>query len=107
MHIKFKNSIALFLLAVLLSPMAIKAVHHHHSLNTFFSGKERQLHPLQEKCSICNFEYSVFFPFKATAFSAIPFLADYSVLGIHEAVYVNFLHFSFLLRAPPFVADFF
>ncbi len=104
MRNKSKNIIALSLMAIMLSPMVIKVV-HHHGHQAFYATNEKQIHPLHEKCAICNFEFSVFLPYKCPVFFEKPVIADHFTACQLEDIFIRFPHFSFLLRAPPEVTS--
>ena len=58
---KFKNIISLLLLLVFLLPNLVKLEHYHQ--HPFYQVKNEKLyHLFQDKCVICNFEFSIFLP---------------------------------------------
>jgi len=100
MTAKFKNIISLLLLLVFFLPTIVKLEHHHQH---YFCQpqNEKQFRVFQDKCVICNFEFSVFL----SAFENIEMQNEnptdrysnrYKSLPIS-----NLSQYSFSLRAPP------
>lgn len=97
---KFKNIISLLLLLVFFLPTIIKLDHHHQHL-TSHSQNEKRFNVFQDKCVICNFEFSVFL--SATENIELQnenpgdsYNNNYKSLSI-----CNLSQYSFALRAPP------
>jgi len=97
---KLKNIASLWLVIILLTPTFVKFEHHHEHV-IWHPSKERQFHIFHEKCAICSFEFSVFFPEKTGIVPAKSELTD-----SYNNFYKAFHHsdpsrYTFLLRAPP------
>ncbi len=97
----FKHSISLFLLLVFILPSIVK-FEHKHELSTICKAKsEKHFHIIQEKCGICNFEFSVF----SSGFGNLSILKENPVdnyFNSYTSQYLSKLsQSSFLLRAPP------
>lgn len=101
---KFKNIIVSLLLSIFLIPTFIKLEHHHeHHYNpSECSQKNQQKSPkLEEKCAVCNFEFSIFVTQSAIAVSKKIELFDGYVERYRSHNISNFSKYSFSLRAPP------
>lgn len=100
MKVKFKNIISLLLLLVFLLPTIVKLEHHHQH---YFCQpqNEKQFRVFQDKCVICNFEFSVFI----SATENIELQNDIpidSYRNHYKSLSIsNLSQYSFALRAPP------
>jgi hypothetical protein len=98
---KFKNIISLLLLLVFFLPTIVKLKHHHQHITSHFQS-EKQFNVLQDKCVICNFEFSVFLP----AIENIELQNDIPVdsyMNHYKSLsFCNLSQYSFALRAPPY-----
>jgi len=96
----FKNSMAIFMVAILLLPPLVKLEHHHDHF-VCKAKTEKHFHDHHDKCQICSFEFSVFM---SEAFFSLPenqisfsvYSNDYKVDNFSTTP-----DYTFLLRAPP------
>lgn len=97
---KFKNIISFLLLLIFILPTIVKLEHHHVNFISI-TKNENHSHVFQEKCAICNFEFSVFL----SSFENIDLQKENpldSYFNNYNSRYnSNLSQFSFLLRAPP------
>ncbi|OFY48937.1 MAG: hypothetical protein A2W85_14830 [Bacteroidetes bacterium GWF2_41_31] len=95
-----KNIASLLLFLVFLLPSLVKLEHHHKRFECK-SGSGTHYHSFQEKCAICNFEFSVFSSdFENIVLQKRQPLAKYR--NHYKSVnYSTLSTYSFLLRAPP------
>ncbi len=97
---KFKNIASLLLLLVFLLPSIVQLEHHHKHF-IYKAKNEKQYLVFQEKCGICNFEFSVF----SSDFENIELQKDKPLdkycNNYSSLYYSNISDYSFLLRAPP------
>lgn len=101
MIIKFKNITSLILLLVFLLPSIVKLDHHHDSF-VCKAKKEKHYHVFHDKCSVCNFEFSVFSTEPENILLQKELPADKFCNNYRSVNYTNFSKYSFLLRAPPY-----
>jgi hypothetical protein len=105
---KFKNTISISLVIILLLPMTIKlfdGLFHHHDHFHCTAKNEKHFHRYHEKCPIPSFELS-FFSIEKQIQTTQKF--DFGVEQndlYHFTPCCNSLKYSFLLRAPPASAD--
>lgn len=95
-----KNIASLLLLLVFLLPSLVKLEHHHKRFECK-SKSGMHYHAFQEKCAVCNFEFSVFSSdFENIVLQKKQPLANYC--NHYKSVnYSTLSTYSFLLRAPP------
>jgi len=95
-----KHNASLLLLLVFLLPSLVKLMHHHKRFECK-SESGMHYHSIQEKCAICNFEFSVY----SSEFENIVLRKKQPLAKYHNHYKsVNFStlsKYSFLLRAPP------
>jgi hypothetical protein len=97
---KIKNITALLFLFVFLLPSVVKIEHHHkHVLN--ISAGEKHQQAFREKCSICDFEFSVFIDIVKNNDCQKKNPSDNYSNNYNSRYNSNISQFSFLLRAPP------
>jgi hypothetical protein len=98
---KFKNIISLLLLLVFLLPTIVK-LEHHHQHHIYQAKNEKQFRVFQDKCVICNFEFSVFLP----AIENIELQNEDPIdcySNNYKSLHIcNLSQYSFALRAPPY-----
>jgi len=99
---KLKNTISLLFLLVFLLPTIVKIGHHHEHF-ICKAKNEKHFYEFHEKCSICNFEFTVFLSdIENIDLQKENPLDSYSNKYISLFNY-NLSQYSFLLRAPPSV----
>ncbi len=104
MKSNFKNNVALLLLMVFLLPSIVKMEHHHENF-VCKAKHDTHYHNYHEKCSICDFNFSVFSKDHIIiGFKHIQPIIDYKTTPI-SFNYENLCQYSFLLRAPPFIQN--
>jgi hypothetical protein len=97
---RFRNSLAILMVASFLLPTMVKLEHHHdHFVCT--AKAEKHFHDYHEKCQICSFEFSVFmseefFSLPENQISFGVFTNDYKAGNFSTTP-----DYTFLLRAPP------
>jgi len=95
-----KHIVSIILAMILLMPTLIKLEHHHdHNCNHDQDNRSTTL--FEEKCFICDFQFSTFVSNEFIPYS-ISF--DYIELRTNSNTsfhYLNNSKYSFLLRAPP------
>jgi len=91
----------ILLLVVFLTPMTVKFFHHHEPVK-YIPGSPQNSTSYQEKCAICNFEFSLFSQQNDKIFSQPTVLTDHycNHYSIGKIV-IPFINL-FRLRAPPF-----
>lgn len=95
-----KNIVFLFLLLVFILPSIVKLEHHHEHFE-YKAKNENQNHLFNEKCAVCNFEFSVFSPdFEKIVLPKKQPVSKYCNNYI-SVNYSSLPKYSFLLRAPP------
>jgi hypothetical protein len=95
-----RNIIPVFLALVFLLPTFIKFSHHHeHHYST--PTHKKQFSVSDEKCPVCNFEFSVFQKGKISFGNQKNEINIIHNPGRLTSTYADFHGFSFLLRAPP------
>jgi len=100
MRRKFKNIVSLLFLIAFLLPSIVKLEHHHQHFECN-AKSEKHFHELHEKCSICNFEFTVFLSdIENVDLQKENPIDHYSNNYISLPNY-NLSQYSFLLRAPP------
>jgi len=97
---KFKNIVSLFFLIAFLLPSVVKLEHHHQHFECK-AKVEKHFHELHEKCSICNFEFTVFL----SGIENVD-LQKENPIDRYANKYIslynhNLSQYSILLRAPP------
>ena len=97
---KFKNIVSLLLLSVILLPSIVKLEHHHHHV-VYKLINDKNSHGFQDKCPICNFEFSVFISSVDNADLQKENPIDSYRNNYNSRYNYNLSQFSFLLRAPP------
>jgi len=97
---KFKNIASLIFLLVFLLPSIAKLEHHHVHLN-YKEKSERNHNVLNEKCSICNFEFSIFSSESENINLQKEKTEDNYCNNYSSQYYSNLSQLYFLLRAPP------
>lgn len=105
MIIRLKYIFTLLLVLLLFAPIIVKFEHHHNHFECK-SKTEKHIHTEQEKCYICNFEFSVFSSnfnelFTVKISPLIKFI--HSCYKFHNS---NWSKYSFSLRAPPYLYSF-
>ena len=96
-----KNIVFLFLLLVFILPSIVKLEHHHEHFE-YKAKNEKQNHLFNEKCAVCNFEFSVFSSdLKKIVLTKEQPVAKYCN-NYRSVNYSTFSKYSFLLRAPPY-----
>jgi hypothetical protein len=100
MNFKLKNIISFLFLLIFLFPLVVKLEHHHEHI----SNKVKSENPtsvLNEKCLVCNFEFSVF----STDIENVDLLLEKPIANYcnnYCSIYfLNNSQSSALLRAPP------
>lgn len=104
MAIKLKKIGSLLLVLILMVPSIAKIEHHHNYLE-YQPKNEKEYHTDHGKCYICSFEFSLFSVAKNLLLSAKP---DYYLIqdsSFTQYFISNTLKYSFLLRAPPLLAN--
>jgi len=101
---KFKNIIPFTLLLVFLLPSIVKLT-HHYELTECKVHKENNYHVPHERCPICDFEFSIFL----AGTWEIDFQEEHPLAYFcnnYDSVFFSDpSQFSFLLRAPPVIAN--
>lgn len=97
---KFKNITSLLLLVVFLLPTLVK-LGHEYKLITNDLKNEMHNHALQNKCPICNFEFSIFI--SNSEFIPLQYhnFLDSYFNNYNSRYNSNLSQFTLLLRAPP------
>lgn len=85
---------------VLFMPSIVKLDHHHEHFFCTAKG-EKHFHTYHEKCAVCSFEFSVFFPEKINIDSKKDKVIDNYNSCINIYHNSNLSKYSFLLRGPP------
>jgi len=98
---KFKNITSLLLLLVFLLPSIVKLEHHHEHFKCT-TKNEKHYHVFHDRCGICNFEFSVFFPSIENIVLQKENPLDSYSNNYNSRYNSNLSQFSFLLRAPPY-----
>ena len=104
MAIILKKIGSLLLVLILLVP-SIAKIEHHHCYVDYQSKDEKEYHTDHGKCYICSFEFSLFSVYENPPLTAKP---DYYQIqdSSNKQYYIsNSLKYSFLLRAPPLLAN--
>lgn len=95
-----KHIVSIILVMILLMPTVIKLEHHHdHHCN--HDHDNRSITLFEEKCFICDFQFSTFI---SNEFIPYTVRFDYAELSTNQHTsfqYLNNCKYSFLLRAPP------
>jgi hypothetical protein len=99
---KFKYITSVFLIIVFLLDTAVKIEHHHQHYAVDFKN-ERHNTVIQDNCPLCNFEFPVFLSSIEYFHLQNANLIDAYLNTYNSRYNSDFLHFSFLLRAPPFI----
>jgi hypothetical protein len=97
---KFRNIISLLLLSVFLLPSIVKLEHHHDQVVSK-AKNEKHSSIFQDKCPICNFEFSVFLSSAENIDLPKENPLDNYCNNYYSRYNSNLSQFSFLLRAPP------
>jgi len=100
MVVKFRNSIAILMVGLLLLPSIVKLEHHHDHF-VCHAKNEKHFQEHHEKCQICNFEFSVFSVSKIEFFHTTDELIGIYIAPCYKFFYSDWSKYSFLLRAPP------
>ena len=104
MNVKLRKIISVLMVVILLTPSIIK-LEHHHSHFACHSKTEKHFHTIHEKCLLCSFEFSVYFLAKAKLHSKKTILKDGYNIRLYNSYYSDCSEYSFLLRAPPLLAN--
>lgn len=101
---RYKNIVSLMLVLILIAPNIIKLEHHHDHF-VCKAKHEKHFHLYHEKCLICSFEFSTYTYSGNNVASA---KADYQVFCgnyFQQSDITEKSKYSFLLRAPPLLAN--
>ena len=97
---KFISITSILLLLVFLLPTIVKLEHHHkHFVCKAKDEKHNQV--FQDKCAICNFEFSIFLSSVENIDLQKENPLDSYCNNYNSRYNSNLFQFSFLLRAPP------
>ena len=100
MILKLKKIFSFLLVLILLTPTIVKLEHHHNEFICNAKG-EKLFHTYNERCAVCNFEFSIFLSEKTTI-SSIKIIKFNSYSNCYTSFpNSNLSKYSFLLRAPP------
>ncbi len=98
-HMRYR---VLLLLAVFTFPLLVKSTHfHHYNHDSAHYGTGKYIHEFHEKCAVCNYEFSVFYPgeeFEDSLQLEPPYINIQCILPVH---FPGTLPYTFLLRSPP------
>lgn len=98
---KLKKNVSIFLLLVFILPSIAKLEHHHEHVECK-AKHEKHSHECNEKCAICDFEFSVFFSDFNPIFLSIKLTVAEYCNTYRSVFHSTFSKYSFLLRAPPY-----
>lgn len=100
MYRKLKNIASLLILLVFLLPTIVKQT-HSHEVFICNAKHEKHLHVAHEKCTVCNFEFSVFSSNKEYFDIKKEEHTDNYAVSYQSIYQSSNSSYSFLLRAPP------
>ena len=101
---KFKHTISISLVIILLLPMTIKlldGLFHHHDHFHYTAKNEKHFYKYHEKCPIPSFELSIFSVEKHFQTAQKSYYCGEQEDNYNFVYCYNNSKYSFLLRAPP------
>ena len=101
---KLKDIISILLVFIFLMPMTIKLIDglfHHHDHFICTAKHEHHFHEHHDKCSIPDFEFSLYSLNKIILETQKTFYCDRLTINYTSNYCCSKLKYSFLLRAPP------
>ncbi len=101
---KFRNTMSVFLMVILMIPLFIKiadSAFHEHDHFVCKAKQEHHFHEDHEKCPVCCFEFPLYLSQEVNQYRT-PVETTDRYRDLYQSIrFAGFPKYSFLLRAPP------
>jgi hypothetical protein len=97
-----QNILIFIVLGIFVFPITVKSIHYHGEVFICKAKTEKHFHKLHDKCSVCNYEFSLFSKNHNNRTFYKDQIIDGYINHYQSSYYFKSAYLAFLLRAPPF-----